>query len=132
MKAAWPSRIWRRPIWTAMAALISSPSAGSRTTRASTGTRVRNNTSARTISGMFPLFLDLTERLAVVIGGGPVGRRKALAVLAAGGRVRLICLEQRPAEMSDPLLDWLTEPYTRAHLEGASLVFAAGPADLNA
>lgn len=81
---------------------------------------------------MFPLFLDLTERLAVVIGGGPVGRRKASAVLAAGGRVRLICLAPRPAEMNDPRLDWLTEPYTAAHLDGAALVFAAGPADLNA
>jgi siroheme synthase-like protein len=81
---------------------------------------------------MFPLFLDLTERLSVVIGGGPVGRRKASAVLASGGRVRLICLEPRPAEMNDPLLDWLTEPYTAAQLDGASLVFAAGPPDLNA
>ena len=81
---------------------------------------------------MFPLFLDLTERLAVVIGGGPVGRRKASAVLASRGRVRLICLEPRPAELKDPLLDWLTEPYTAAHLEGAALVFAAGPPELNA
>jgi precorrin-2 dehydrogenase / sirohydrochlorin ferrochelatase len=81
---------------------------------------------------MFPLFLDLTDRLAVVIGGGPVGRRKASAVLVAGGRVRLICLEPRPATMSDPLLDWRTEAYTSDHLDGAALVFAAGPAELNA
>jgi precorrin-2 dehydrogenase/sirohydrochlorin ferrochelatase len=81
---------------------------------------------------MFPLFLDLAERLAVVIGGGPVGRRKASAVLAAGGRVRLICLEPRPAEMSDPCLDWRCKAYTRDHLDGASLVFAAGPVELNA
>jgi siroheme synthase-like protein len=80
---------------------------------------------------MLPLILNLTERLAVVIGGGPVGRRKASAVLASGGRVRLICLEPRPAEMNDPLLDWLTQPYSAAHLDGASLVFAAGPPDLN-
>lgn len=81
---------------------------------------------------MFPLFLNLTDRLAVVIGGGPVGQRKASAVLAAGGCVQLICLEPRPPEMNDPLLDWRTEPYTSAHLDGASLVFAAGPAELNA
>lgn len=80
---------------------------------------------------MLPLFLNMTDRLAVVIGGGPVGRRKASAVLASGGRVRLICLEPRPAEMSDPLLDWRTEPYTSHHLDGAALVFAAAPADLN-
>lgn len=81
---------------------------------------------------MFPIFLDLTDRLAVVIGGGPVGRRKASAVLAAGGRVRLICLEPRPGEMDDPRLEWRTEAYTPEHLSGAALVFAAGPAELNA
>jgi precorrin-2 dehydrogenase/sirohydrochlorin ferrochelatase len=80
---------------------------------------------------MLPLFLDVTDRLAVVIGGGPVGRRKASAVLAAGGRVRLICLEPRPAEMDDPRLEWRTEEYAPEHLRGAVLVFAAGPAELN-
>lgn len=81
---------------------------------------------------MLPLFLDLTDRLVVVIGGGPVGRRKASVVRAAGGRVRLICLEPRPPEMNDPLVDWRTEAYRPEHLDGAALVFAAGPAELNA
>jgi precorrin-2 dehydrogenase/sirohydrochlorin ferrochelatase len=81
---------------------------------------------------MFPVFLNVADRVAVVVGGGAVGRRKAAAVLAAGGRVRLVCLEPRPIEMSDPRLDWRMEAYTPAHLDGASLVFAAGPAELNA
>jgi precorrin-2 dehydrogenase/sirohydrochlorin ferrochelatase len=81
---------------------------------------------------MFPLFLNLKDRLAVVIGGGPVGRRKASAVLAAGGRVRLICREPRPDNMDNPRLDWRMESYTANHLDGAALVFAAGPAELNA
>lgn len=81
---------------------------------------------------MFPLFLDVTNRLAVVIGGGPVGRRKAAAVLAAGGCVRLVCLEPRPAEMDNPRLEWRTEAYMPEHVNGAALVFAAGPAELNA
>ncbi|HZV06274.1 MAG TPA: bifunctional precorrin-2 dehydrogenase/sirohydrochlorin ferrochelatase [Gemmataceae bacterium] len=81
---------------------------------------------------MFPILLDMTDRLAVVGGGGAVGRRKASAVLAAGGRVRLVCLEPRPPEMSDPRLEWRTEAYTPDHLDGAALVFAAGPAELNA
>jgi precorrin-2 dehydrogenase/sirohydrochlorin ferrochelatase len=81
---------------------------------------------------MFPLFLDLTDRLAVVVGGGPVGRRKASAVRASGGRVRLICLEPRPPEeTNDPLFDWRTQAYVPEHLDGAALVFAAGPPELN-
>lgn len=80
---------------------------------------------------MLPLLLNLTDRLAVVIGGGAVGQRKAAAVVSGGGRVRLICLEPRPAALSDPLLDWRTESYSPDHLQGASLVFAAGPVELN-
>jgi siroheme synthase-like protein len=81
---------------------------------------------------MFPLFLDLTGRLAVVVGGGPVGRRKAAALRSAGARVRLVCLEDRPAEETDPAVEWRTEPYHPAHLEGAALACAAGPREVNA
>lgn len=81
---------------------------------------------------MLPLLLNLTDRLAVVIGGGPVGRRKASAVRAAGGRVRLICLETQPPEWNDPLLEWRTEAYTVEHLDGAALVFAAATPEVNA
>jgi precorrin-2 dehydrogenase/sirohydrochlorin ferrochelatase len=80
---------------------------------------------------MYPLFLDLRDRLVVVVGGGPVGRRKCASLLAAGARVRLVCLEARPAAETAAELDWLCEPFRPDHLENACLAFAAAVPDIN-
>jgi siroheme synthase-like protein len=77
------------------------------------------------------VFLDLSGRLAVVIGGGPIGRRKTAALRAAGARVRLVCLEPRPAELMDEGIAWFVESYEPRHLDEAVLIFACGPAALN-
>src|SRR5262245_14645943 len=81
---------------------------------------------------MLPLLVALDGRLAVVIGGGSVGRRKARTLLDAGAHVRLVCREQRPADLPDERLDWLPAEYAPDHLAGAVLAVAAGPEELNA
>ena len=63
---------------------------------------------------MYPLFLDLTGRLAVVVGAGPVGRRKVAGLLAAGARVRVVCLEEGSVEG-----EWLREPANLAQVTGS-------------
>jgi precorrin-2 dehydrogenase/sirohydrochlorin ferrochelatase len=80
---------------------------------------------------MTPLFLNLHNHLCVVIGGGPVGRRKAATLLEGGARVRLICLEPRPVEETAPDVEWVTQPYQARHLDGATLVFAAATPEVN-
>jgi siroheme synthase-like protein len=76
------------------------------------------------VPGDYPVFLDLSERLAVVVGGGAVAGRKIRGLLEAGaGRVRVVAPEIDPTL---PLtLERVAEPYRAEHLQGAGLVFAA-------
>ncbi len=79
---------------------------------------------------MFPIILNLTSKPVVVIGGGAVGVRKALAALAAGAVVRVI--DPRSALPLPPEVTHLPEPYREDHLEGAALVFACATPKVNA
>ncbi len=70
---------------------------------------------------LYPVMLHVQDRLAVVVGGGAVGRRKVEGLLQAGARIRVV----------DPNgSDWpegverLAESYQPRHLGGAELVFA--------
>jgi precorrin-2 dehydrogenase/sirohydrochlorin ferrochelatase len=71
----------------------------------------------------FPIFLQLQERLCVVVGGGAVGRRKAQALLKAGGRVRLVGPES--SEPPPAGVERIVRPYRQGDLAGAFLAFAA-------
>lgn len=77
-----------------------------------------------------PVLLLTRGRRALVVGGGPVGRRKARAALAGGLAVTLVCLDPRPADFPDAA-EWVIEEYNEGHLDGVDLAFAAGPPGVN-
>ncbi len=76
----------------------------------------------------FPIFVDLRDKLAIVVGGGSVATRKVRSLLAAGARVSVIapqlCEEMR-AFLSSGEITWRRGEYVASDLEGATLVFAA-------
>jgi len=76
----------------------------------------------------FPIALHGERLTAVVIGGGSVGTRKALALAEAGAQVRVVSPEITPA-LHDAekarSLTILRESYRAQQLDGATLVIAA-------
>ena len=72
----------------------------------------------------YPLLLDVTDRLVVIIGGGVVASRKARGVLEAGAtRVRMVAPSF--ADEVPEAVERVASRYEPAHLDGAGLVFAA-------
>lgn len=73
---------------------------------------------------LYPVFLDLSGRRCVVVGGGAVATRKVSKLLEAGAEVVVVSPEVRPE-----LLGMNVEVYDRAYeygdLEGVDLAFAA-------
>jgi precorrin-2 dehydrogenase/sirohydrochlorin ferrochelatase len=80
----------------------------------------------------YPIELKLTDRIVLVVGLGPVGRRKAEALSATGARVVGV---DPAAGGLDPLLiagiEVVSEPYRAELLMGVSLAVAAGPPEVN-
>ena len=77
---------------------------------------------------MYPLALNIGQRLCVVVGGGRVAERKVRSILAAGGRVRLVSPAATPGltALADcRAIEWICKPYSQADLDGAFLAFAA-------
>ena len=80
--------------------------------------------------GRTPLFLELTNRVVVVVGGGAVAASKLDALLRAGARVQVIAPEIQPRIASlDVTL--VRRSFVPEDLDGAWLAVAAGPPDVN-
>ena len=79
---------------------------------------------------LYPLNVDLTGQLVIVIGGGRVAERKVVGILATRTDVDVCVIA--PA-VTEPLrmladseqIDWQEECYTKGILKGAFLVYAA-------
>lgn len=71
----------------------------------------------------FPLFLDLTGKSVVVVGGGAIAHRRVETLMAFGARVTVVTPEWRQAVVSG--VDWKPRPYAIGDLEGAVLAVAA-------
>jgi precorrin-2 dehydrogenase / sirohydrochlorin ferrochelatase len=73
---------------------------------------------------LYPIFLDLSDRRCVVVGGGDVANRKARKLLQARARVVVISPEVG-AELESVAVEVNRRPYREGDLEGAYLAFAA-------
>jgi precorrin-2 dehydrogenase / sirohydrochlorin ferrochelatase len=78
--------------------------------------------------GYLPIFLDVSGRKCVVVGGGEVAERKVSALLEAGAAVTLVSPDVTPALAriaATGRLQHLARRYQPGDLRGAVLVFAA-------
>ncbi len=73
---------------------------------------------------LYPIFLDLSGRRCVVVGGGVVAGRKARKLLQARARVVVISPEMG-AELESVAVEVHRRSYAEGDLEGAYLAFAA-------
>lgn len=79
-----------------------------------------------------PVELRVRGKRVLVVGLGPIGRRRATLFQEAGAQVRGV--DPSPlviAEADRPEFEWILEPYRSAHLEGMSLAVAAAPPEVN-
>ena len=77
----------------------------------------------------YAIEVDIKDRVALVVGLGQVGRRKALGLLEAGALVRGV--DPHGWDEAPSGVDVILEPYRTEHLRGAFLVFAAAHTSVN-
>ena len=81
---------------------------------------------------LLPLFLNLTGRAVLLVGGGRVATAKLQQLLAAGARVRVVAPEISDAILSTPSQVQLARrPFVPSDLDGVWLVVAAATRPVN-
>lgn len=83
------------------------------------------------MSELLPLFLNLTGRAVVLVGGGPVATAKLRQLIAAGADVRVIAPDVSEEIAATPSLNLIRRPFEPADLDGAWLVVAAATPAVN-
>jgi len=88
------------------------------------------------VAGLYPLMLNLQDKLCVIVGGGTVAKRKISGLLDGGANHLRIVSKELAAELASLLaaavqanaalkLEVVQRAYAQSDLDGASLVFAA-------
>lgn len=76
----------------------------------------------------FPVFMDLSEKKIVVIGGGKIAQRRVKTLLEFAGEI-LVAAPEITKELKQYVenkeIAWLKAIYHKAQLEGADIVLAA-------
>ncbi|HUG52351.1 MAG TPA: sulfate adenylyltransferase [Vicinamibacteria bacterium] len=85
---------------------------------------------APTPAALFPVFLKLSGRRVLVVGGGPVAASKVKALLDTGALLTVVAPEIGE-ELHRPGITLLRRPFRPSDLDGAWLVVAAAPAEVN-
>lgn len=78
--------------------------------------------------GFYPVYLDLTGRKCVVVGGGTIGERKALGLVEADADVTVVSPTLTPTLqrlLEDGRIRWLDRDYRHGDLEGYELCMVA-------
>lgn len=77
---------------------------------------------------LYPVNLNITDKLCLVVGGGAVALRKTKSLLASGAKIRLISPEVL-AELNvltqSKEIEWFERGFVEGDLKGVFLVFAA-------
>jgi siroheme synthase-like protein len=80
------------------------------------------------VAEFYPLFLDLSGRLCLVVGAGRVAERKVEGLLAAGAQVTVVAPDATAglsARAERQEIRWLKRPFAAQDLDGVRLAFVA-------